>query len=58
MKSGDPWRTHRVAAQDEDVAWLTDQGVPLEEACARAGVLLDTYQRRHDPSRTHPTTTR
>lgn len=45
------WDTHLTAAQDEDVAFLLDTGSTLEDACARVGVEVGTYQRRHGADR-------
>ena len=40
------FESHRRAQQDEDVQFLVQHGVSLEEACRRAGANHDTMVKR------------
>lgn len=42
---------HIVRAQEEDIEFLTSNGVTLEEALRRVGLQRKTYEKRHQPSR-------
>lgn len=41
--------SHLLDQQDEDIAFLMANGASLEQACARVGVSVDTYERRRSP---------
>lgn len=45
------WSAHRRAAQEEDLRFLVDQGVPEEEALRRVNLQPDTLAQR---VRRHP----